>query len=61
MRGLGCCAVHSRVDEYLADWFGLNQSKYQWALNEYLEMKNMVCESVGIFISFWFYFTFYIY
>jgi len=36
--------VHSRVDEYLADWFGLNQSKYQWALNEYLEMKNMETE-----------------
>ncbi|ERN03658.1 uncharacterized protein LOC18431800 isoform X1 [Amborella trichopoda] len=29
--------VHSSVDEYLADLFGLNQSKYQWALNEYYE------------------------
>ena len=36
--------VHSRVDEYLADWFGLNQSKYQWEMNEYLEMKNMETE-----------------
>ena len=27
------------MNEYLADWFGLNQSKYQWALNEYLEME----------------------
>ena len=36
--------VHSRVDEYLAGWFGLNQSKYQWEMNEYLEMKNMETE-----------------
>eukprot|EP01018_Ginkgo_biloba_P024122 Gb_35505 [translate_table: standard] len=36
--------AHSAVDEYLADWFGLNQSKYQWALNEYLEMKGMEME-----------------
>ncbi|ERN07345.1 hypothetical protein AMTRI_Chr12g241380 [Amborella trichopoda] len=31
--------VHSSIDECLADWFGLNQSKYQWALNEYYESK----------------------
>ncbi|XP_010914172.1 uncharacterized protein [Elaeis guineensis] len=29
--------VHSSLDEYLADWFGLNRSKYQWALNDYYE------------------------
>ncbi|WOK99883.1 proline-rich receptor-like protein kinase PERK9 [Canna indica] len=29
--------AHSSLDEYLADWFGLNQSKYQWALNDYYE------------------------
>ncbi|XP_038983726.1 calcium-dependent protein kinase 27-like [Phoenix dactylifera] len=29
--------VHSSLDEYLADLFGLNQSKYQWALNDYYE------------------------
>ncbi|XP_073008408.1 uncharacterized protein [Typha latifolia] len=29
--------VHSSLDEYLADWFGLNQSKYQWALDDYYE------------------------
>ncbi|KAK1292672.1 hypothetical protein QJS10_CPB17g00007 [Acorus calamus] len=33
--------VHSSVDEYLADWLGLNQSKYQWALNDYYESKEM--------------------
>lgn len=31
--------AHSSLDEYLADWFGLNQSKYQWALNDYYESK----------------------
>nr|CAD1824805.1 unnamed protein product [Ananas comosus var. bracteatus] len=29
--------MHSSLDEYLADWFGLDQSKYQWALNDYYE------------------------
>ncbi|XP_038973494.1 calcium-dependent protein kinase 27-like [Phoenix dactylifera] len=29
--------VHSSLDDYLADWFGLNRSKYQWALNDYYE------------------------
>ncbi|CAL9049868.1 pollen-specific leucine-rich repeat extensin-like protein 3 [Musa acuminata AAA Group] len=29
--------AHLSLDEYLADWFGLNQSKYQWALNDYYE------------------------
>ncbi|XP_077238338.1 uncharacterized protein LOC143879708 [Tasmannia lanceolata] len=33
--------VHSSFDEYLADLFGLNQSKYQWALNDYYESKGM--------------------
>ncbi|KAM0939284.1 hypothetical protein DsansV1_C21g0168971 [Dioscorea sansibarensis] len=33
--------VHSSLDEYLADWFGLNQSKYQWALNDYYESKGL--------------------
>ncbi|KAF8407326.1 hypothetical protein HHK36_006453 [Tetracentron sinense] len=34
--------AHSSLDEYLADWFGLNQSKYQWALNDYYESNGMV-------------------
>ncbi|KAJ0985085.1 hypothetical protein J5N97_003441 [Dioscorea zingiberensis] len=33
--------AHSSLDEYLADWFGLNQSKYQWALNDYYENKGL--------------------
>ncbi|XP_058067980.1 uncharacterized protein LOC131217187 isoform X1 [Magnolia sinica] len=37
--------VHSSVDEYLADWFGLNQSKYQWALNDYYESKGIEKEA----------------
>lgn len=43
---LSCClvvlAVHSSLDEYLANWFGLDQSKYQWALNNYYENKEAV-------------------
>ncbi|RRT83626.1 hypothetical protein B296_00001766 [Ensete ventricosum] len=34
--------AHSSLDEYLADWFGLNQSKYQWALNDYYENNGKV-------------------
>ncbi|XXG64460.1 hypothetical protein AAC387_Pa05g2410 [Persea americana] len=33
--------LHSSLDEYLADWFGLNQSKYQWALNDYYESNEI--------------------
>ncbi|KAK1418378.1 hypothetical protein QVD17_27521 [Tagetes erecta] len=31
--------AHSSLDDHLARWFGLNQSKYQWALDDYLEKK----------------------
>ncbi|OVA00934.1 hypothetical protein BVC80_9081g106 [Macleaya cordata] len=31
--------AHSSLDEYLADWFGLNHSKYQWALDDYYESQ----------------------
>ncbi|RWV80158.1 hypothetical protein GW17_00058613 [Ensete ventricosum] len=34
--------AHSSLDEYLADWFGLNQSRYQWALNDYYESSEKV-------------------
>ncbi|CAL9110906.1 unnamed protein product [Musa textilis] len=34
--------AHSKLDDYLADWFGLNHSKYQWALNEYYEHNEKV-------------------
>ncbi|CAM0945083.1 unnamed protein product [Alopecurus aequalis] len=29
--------AHASLDEYVANWFGLDQSKYQWALNDYYE------------------------
>ncbi|KAK9084545.1 hypothetical protein Syun_031561 [Stephania yunnanensis] len=31
--------AHSTVDQYLSEWFGLDQSKYQWALNDYYETQ----------------------
>ncbi|KAJ7955798.1 hydroxyproline-rich glycoprotein family protein [Quillaja saponaria] len=33
--------AHSNLDDHLARWFGLNQSKYQWALDDYFESKGM--------------------
>lgn len=31
--------AHASLDEHVAYWFGLNQSKYQWALDDYYETK----------------------
>ncbi|CAK7337555.1 unnamed protein product [Dovyalis caffra] len=33
--------AHSSLDDHLARWFGLNQSKYQWALDDYYETKGL--------------------
>lgn len=33
--------AHSSLDDHLARWFGLNQSKYQWALDDYYENKGL--------------------
>ncbi|XP_076949802.1 uncharacterized protein LOC143622584 [Bidens hawaiensis] len=33
--------AHSSLDDSLARWFGLNQSKYQWALDDYYENKTV--------------------
>ncbi|KAK7265246.1 hypothetical protein RJT34_32863 [Clitoria ternatea] len=33
--------AHSSLDDHLARWFGLNQSKYQWALDDYYENKGV--------------------
>ncbi|XP_027917158.1 uncharacterized protein LOC114176341 [Vigna unguiculata] len=33
--------AHSSLDDHVARWFGLNQSKYQWALDDYYESKGM--------------------
>ncbi|KAL3566698.1 hypothetical protein D5086_032113 [Populus alba] len=33
--------AHSSLDDHLARWLGLNQSKYQWALDDYYETKGL--------------------
>ncbi|KAJ9548590.1 hypothetical protein OSB04_021133, partial [Centaurea solstitialis] len=43
--------AHSNLDDYLAHWFGLNQSKYQWALDDYYENQSMV--SFCLHLIFW--------
>ncbi|XP_006647312.1 lysine-rich arabinogalactan protein 19 [Oryza brachyantha] len=37
--------AHASLDEYVANWFGLDQSKYQWALNDYYESTGKEVES----------------
>lgn len=41
--------AHASLDEYVATWFGLDQSKYQWALNDYYEAtgKEVDCVKGG--------------
>ncbi|KAG6772151.1 hypothetical protein POTOM_023547 [Populus tomentosa] len=41
-KGLSSSAAHSSLDDHLARWFGLNQSKYQWALDDYYETKGLI-------------------
>ncbi|KAH9617242.1 hypothetical protein KSS87_008287 [Heliosperma pusillum] len=52
--------VHSSVDEYMANWLGLDQSKYQWALNDYYESKGLVFLLLFAFLSCSFIYLFYI-
>ncbi|GMH03162.1 hypothetical protein Nepgr_005001 [Nepenthes gracilis] len=33
--------AHSSLDHYVANWLGLNHSKYQWALDDYYESKGV--------------------
>ncbi|KNA05549.1 hypothetical protein SOVF_189320 [Spinacia oleracea] len=33
--------AHASVDEFMANWLGLNQSRYQWALDDYYESKGV--------------------
>ncbi|PHT77499.1 hypothetical protein T459_21021 [Capsicum annuum] len=33
--------AHESLDEQVAYWFGLNQSKYQWALDDYYDTKTI--------------------
>ncbi|KAB5552665.1 hypothetical protein DKX38_009976 [Salix brachista] len=42
LKGLLSSAAHSSLDDHLARWLGLNQSKYQWALDDYYETKGLV-------------------
>jgi len=49
-------AAHASLDEYVANWFGLDQSKYQWALNDYYEatgkvsaLRFLLCNSMAHF------------
>jgi hypothetical protein len=41
-------AAHASLDEYVANWFGLDQSKYQWALNDYYEATSKVSDSLSM-------------
>lgn len=34
--------AHSSLDGFMAEWFGLDHSKYQWALDDYYESKGVV-------------------
>ncbi|XP_052200081.1 uncharacterized protein LOC127806683 [Diospyros lotus] len=38
--------AHSSLDEFVAHWFGLNKSKYQWALDDSYEQGNKGSEQV---------------
>ncbi|KAJ6914156.1 hypothetical protein NC651_016423 [Populus alba x Populus x berolinensis] len=38
--------AHSSLDDHLARWFGLNQSKYQWALDDYYETKGLTFDFI---------------
>ncbi|XVF69991.1 hypothetical protein PTKIN_Ptkin11bG0125900 [Pterospermum kingtungense] len=40
--------AHSSLDDHLSRWFGLNQSKYQWALDNYYESKGLEKEGVKV-------------
>nr|ACG44986.1 actin associated protein [Zea mays] len=37
--------AHSRLDKHISRWFGLDQSKYQWALNDYFERTGQEIDS----------------
>lgn len=39
--------AHSSLDQYLSDWLGLDQSRYQWALNDYYENDGSLSEGKG--------------
>lgn len=45
-------SAHANLDEHVAHWFGLNQSKYQWALEDYYENNEKVIVLFNILVSF---------
>ncbi|CAM8930981.1 unnamed protein product [Rhodiola kirilowii] len=38
--------AHSSVDDHLSRWFGLDQSKYQWALDDYYQSKGIANDGI---------------
>ncbi|CAM8891788.1 unnamed protein product [Rhodiola kirilowii] len=38
--------AHSSLDDHLSRWFGLDQSKYQWALDDYYQSKGMAKDDI---------------
>uniref|UniRef100_A0A7N0R935 Uncharacterized protein n=1 Tax=Kalanchoe fedtschenkoi TaxID=63787 RepID=A0A7N0R935_KALFE len=38
--------AHSSLDDHMSRWFGLDQSKYQWALDDYYQSKGMAKDDV---------------
>ncbi|KAL9685066.1 hypothetical protein QQ045_022512 [Rhodiola kirilowii] len=38
--------AHSSVDDHLSRWFGLDQSKYQWALDDYYRSKGIANDDI---------------
>lgn len=42
MIGFLAFSAHESLDGHVAYWFGLNQSKYQWALDDYYEANGKV-------------------
>ncbi|CAN4106500.1 unnamed protein product [Withania somnifera] len=44
-------SAHASLDEQVAYWFGLNQSKYQWALDDYYDTKTIVSLTAQFLVS----------
>ncbi|KAG8372357.1 hypothetical protein BUALT_Bualt12G0057700 [Buddleja alternifolia] len=44
--------AHASLDEHVAHWFGLNQSKYQWALDDYLEHNEKSNKQITLHLAY---------
>eukprot|EP00959_Pyramimonas_sp_CCMP1952_P262078 5480260-Pyramimonas_sp.AAC.3 len=40
---------YHNMEEFLADFFGLNDSKYQWAVDEYFKTEEEVCTDAELY------------